>query len=497
MKTAIESANIASAQEPLVARAIIRGRIIDTDLQEFGGRGAGDIRFLSPAPHTLLDLLPLGHPGKMADLYTLSFSDIVDYLEELGKHLDLDANPHLQKAMQGSFLTAPTTPSIVEYSYRSLRSVFRREIVTEMAENIVGIRYLEGWVPTLLSDGRTAHIRAFGSRQLHIVAGNAPMISALTIARNAVSRSDTIIKSPSNDPFTALAIVHTMCDMAPDHPLTRHISVAYWKGGDEKFENRFYQPHNIEKIIAWGGFSSVKHVTRYIQPGLELISLDPKRSISIIGAEAFADDGTLREAARKLAIDAGTMNQKGCLNARIAYVQTGTDDDGLERAKKFGEYTYEALLQVPPHMSTRPKEVNRDLKSHVEAVRLQDDWYQVIGGETDEGAVIVSLLPEPVSFATQLDDRTVNIVPIDSLEEVLRACDAYTQTVGVFPETLKEDLKDELPLYGAQRIVSLGYAATVNFSLPQDAIEPMRRACKWIVNEQSVPETVSPIWPEL
>jgi len=23
-----------------------------------------------------------------------------------------------------------------------------------------------------------------------------------------------------------------MIDMAPDHPLTRHVSVAYWKGGD-------------------------------------------------------------------------------------------------------------------------------------------------------------------------------------------------------------------------------------------------------------------------
>ena len=68
-----------------------------------------------------------------------------------------------------------------------------------------------------------------------------------------------------------------MADMAPDHPITRHLSVAYWKGGDVEFEEQLYQPHNIEKIVAWGGFASVKHVTRYIQPGLELITLDPKR----------------------------------------------------------------------------------------------------------------------------------------------------------------------------------------------------------------------------
>jgi hypothetical protein len=492
-----KSSRIAHAEsQPHVANAIIRGEIVRSNLLEFGGRGEGDFRFLSPDPYTLLDRLPLGHPGLMADLYTLKFDDILDYLEALGARLDLRTNPHLQKAMEGSFHTAPTTPSIVEYCYRTLRNVFRREVITEMAEQTVGIKYLEGWVPTTLIDGRTAHIRAFGSRALHIVAGNAPLISALTIARGAISRSDTIIKTPSNDPFTAVAIAQTMCEMAPDHPLTKHISVAYWKGGDQKFESQLYQPHNIEKIIAWGGLASVKHVTRYIQPGLELISLDPKRSISIVGAETFASDDTMREAARKLAIDAGAMNQAGCVCARVAYVQTGTSEEQLELARRFGRYTYDALMNLPPHMSTKPRLYDRELKREVEAIRLQDEWYTVIGGEHDEGAVIVSALPEPVSFATQLDHRTINIVPFDDLEEVFRACDAYTQTVGIFPESLKAELIDRLPLYGAQRIVSLGFATTTSVALPQDSIEPLRRACKWIVNEQSVPETVSPLWPE-
>ena len=70
----------------------------------------------------------------------------------------------------------------------------------------------------------------------------------------------------------------------PDHPVTKHLAVAYWRGGDEALESRIYQPHNIEKICAWGGFASVKHVTKYIQPGIELISLDPKRSAGIVGA---------------------------------------------------------------------------------------------------------------------------------------------------------------------------------------------------------------------
>src|SRR5207244_13208468 len=131
---------------------------------------------------------------------------------------------------------------------------------------------LEGCVPKTRNDGRRVSIRAFGSRALHIIAGNSPMIAALSILRNMITRSDAIIKSPSNDPFTALAIARTMRDMDARHPLTRHLSVAYWKGGDEDFERQLYMPKNIENIVAWGGFASVKYVAKHIQPRLELLS---------------------------------------------------------------------------------------------------------------------------------------------------------------------------------------------------------------------------------
>jgi Acyl-CoA reductase (LuxC) len=107
----------------------------------------------------------------------------------------------------------------------------------------------------------------------------------------------------------------------------------------------------------------------------------------------------------------------------------------------------------------------------------------VIGGYDDEGAIIVSQIPERVDFATQLACRVANLVPIDSLDEVFSIVDAYTQTVGVYPDSLKKTLRDNLPLYGAQRLTSLGYACTTSMSGPWDAIEPMRRLCKWIIDE--------------
>ncbi|MCY1498381.1 Acyl-CoA reductase (LuxC) [compost metagenome] len=108
--------------------------------------------------------------------------------------------------------------------------------------------------------------------------------------------------------------------------------------------------------------------------------------------------------------------------------------------------------------------------------------------------MICSQIPEPVSFSTSLDDRTANLVPVDSLDEMMDAVDSYTQTVGVYPESIKDQLKDVLPLYGAQRIVSLGYAAAMKFAAPQDSIEPMRRMGKWISNQIASPETTAAPW---
>src|SRR6202021_1337306 len=157
-----------------------------------------------------------------------------------------------------------------------------------------------GGVDSPLADGTVASVRAFGARALHIIPGNGGGSAANAIVKNAFTRSDCIIKTPSNNPYSAVAIARPMCEMAPDHPITKHVTVAYWRGGDEELERRLYQPHNIEKILAWGGFASVKHVTRYIQPGLELISLDPKFSPSVLGREALESEEMMRAAAFRL-----------------------------------------------------------------------------------------------------------------------------------------------------------------------------------------------------
>lgn len=468
---------------------ISRGQIIDDYSKHFGGRYGAT--FVTPDPKKYIKKIVLSNPSLLSDLYDLSIEEILDFLHDLGQRLVLSENEYLKDAYHLALEASGLTHGVLLTTYSALPRLLHRDAIREMLDKRIGIDYLERWVPTQLMDGRTVSIRAFGSRTVHIIAGNVPLVAAGTILRSCSTRCDTIIKLPSNDPLTATALARTMIEMEPTHPITKHICVAYWKGGDTAFETCLYRPENIEKIIAWGGYASIKHITQYLQPGLDAITLDPKLSTSIIGVEAFRDEETLRTVAQRAAVDVGAFNQEACVNSRVIYVQSGTNEQGLEKLNQLGAYLYYALTHLPENISAPVKAFNTDLKTQLDGLRIDEDFYRVYGGEQSEGAVIVSLIDEPVDFSQQLCGRVVNLVPIDDVQTAIQSVNAYTQTVGIFPENLKHKIRNELVMHGVQRIVSLGFAPDGTLATPQDAIEPTRRMLKWVMDEQSVPCSTS------
>ncbi len=461
---------------------VLRGKVIQGDEMIYGGRGGG-VAFTAPNLQSYIDRLGLSTPSSMADLYALTFEDILGYLDDLSGRMSLDKNGWLHEAFELSCLTSGLTRDLLRFQYEHMGHLLSRDYMREAAEETIGVPYLEGWVEHRLANGGVANVRAFGARSVHIVAGNVPGVSALSIARNAITRGDAIIKTPSNDPLTAASIARTMVEMAPDHPLTRHLSVAYWKGGDAKIEEALYDPINIEKIVAWGGMASITHIAKYVRPGIELITLDPKLSSTIIGKEVFANDANMAAVASALALDVGALNQEGCVNARVVYVECDLDEAGLTVLNRFAKMLWESIRSLPSHISGPAVRLNGDLQDEIEALRLTGDEYVTVVGGGKEGAVLVSQVDQPVDFARLLANRVVNLVPVDDLEVPVRAVTSYTQTIGIWPETLKRKIRDRLALQGAQRIVSLGQAAAMGNHGVQDGIEPLRRMCRWIVDE--------------
>ena len=243
-----------------------------------------------------------------------------------------------------------------------------------------------------------------------------------------------LIKSPSNDPLTANAIARTLIDLDASHPVTKHVAVAYWKGGDEEMDSQIVRVSRIDKITAWGGMSSVKHIQKFLTPGIDLTALNPKFSMSVIGKEALESEAAMDEAAMGIAVIAGFYNQTACANTRIVYVESDTDEDSMEKLVQLGQQDGRGLRQAAASdLHPGQPSANADLEAEMEAVALEDDFYHV-EGDTLNGGVIVSKFSDRVDFYDQLNNRVVNLVPVANSLDVVKWCDDTTQTVGVYPE---------------------------------------------------------------
>ena len=313
---------------------IARGRIIEPgdDAVEFKGRGGAT--FLAPDPHKHIHDLVLGNPVLLSDLQATPVRDIIDFLAEAGKRLRLEDNPYLQESFALALKAGGLAEPILRNVYDELPVMFDPDGMFAQIESTVGTDYLDGWVPS--PTGAHCRVRAVGTRQLHITAGNVPVVAALTIIRGALTKSDILIKAPSNDPLTANAILRTLLELDASHPVVKHIAVAYWKGGDEFMDSQIVRTSRIDKITAWGGMSSVKHIQKFLTPGIDLTALNPKFSISVIGKDALESDEAMDEAASGLAVVSGFYNQTACVNTRLVYVESDTDEASIEKLVELG-----------------------------------------------------------------------------------------------------------------------------------------------------------------
>jgi hypothetical protein len=467
---------------------LIRGRVIEPgdDAVEFGGRVGA--RFRAPDPRRYASQLVLADPAQLSDLQRTPVDEILDFLAALGPRLALDRNPLMQSALALALEAGELTEPIIRSMFETLPNWFERDTLEQVVETMIGKPYLDGWVQHPLLAG--ARIRAVGTRNVHVIAGNVPHMAAISVINSALTKCDSLIKAPSNDPFTAIAIVRTMIELDADHPVTRHVAVAYWKGGDVEVEREIYRPARIDRLNAWGGTASMKHIQQYLVPGIELIANNPKVSVAIVGHEALESDGQLHEAAIGVAVMAGRLNQSACSNARLVYVECGDDEDDLERLEALGREIHRCFDLLPESESTAPKVPAPDLDDELGALALDEDYYRVIGDARSAG-VVVSRTEDPVDFADRLRNRVVNLVPVSEIAGVTRWLSEATQTVGVYPSSLRDRLRDPIALVGVQQIRSLrtsldGYVVDdgrYTMLLPHDGMEPMRRMVRWTVDQ--------------
>jgi hypothetical protein len=201
------------------------------------------------------------------------------------------------------------------------------------------------------------------------------------------------------------------------------------------------------------------------------VSFDPKTSISLIGPAGFASDVLIDEIAERAAHDASIFNQAACLASRFIYAEG--DRAGIER---FCARLQERLHVDRPMASAEAPPPPEDVREEIEMMQIMGEEDFVVFGKAD-GRGLVVLTREPVSFHPV--NKTVNVVHVASLRDALPQVNCATQTIGIYPDEAKAELRDALAQAGGQRLVRLGGAMSYVMGGTHDGMQPLQRFVKW------------------
>ncbi|WP_156764866.1 acyl-CoA reductase [Mycobacterium sp. 1081908.1] len=454
----------------LSAPHFVRGALVQGEAVRHRSRDLG-ADFVTPA----IDLDALVLPrSELPPLLDVTLAEIIDFLVETGERLRLDRNPHLQQCLELVAATNPLPRRVVENLYRQAPFYLDRQLLESIVDsNFAHREALDGWVERTDVYGNKGAVRAFPPRMVHMLAGNAPSGCVSSIAQGALVKAVNLFKMPSSDPFTTVAVLRTMAEIDPKHPVVQSMSAVYWPGGDASIERTLYRPQYFDKIVAWGGGEAIANVIQYLGPGIQLISFDPKSSISMIGREAFASEESIAEVAELLAADTTVFNQEACLASRYAFVETLSSQ--MPQVESLCAKLAERLNVERDFASAQGTQLPTEIREEIEVMEAMGDL-KTWGGFDGRGLVILS--DRPVEF--QPTNKTSNVVLVESLDDAVRFVNVATQTIGVYPYERKARLRDRLASAGAQRLCRLGTANAHVLGSPHDAMYPLQRFVHWM-----------------
>jgi hypothetical protein len=448
----------------------VRGEVVWGEEQEYLSRDFG-VPFVTPRLELEKLFPPRSEPGPAFDV---PVTEIIDFVVEAASRLTLETNEHLQESLEMTVQVSQLPRRVIENIFEMPPWITKEAIRFRLERTFGSLDVLDGWVENRDPFGNVSRVRAFPPRLVHMLAGNSPLGALSSIIDGAVVKAVNVYKMPSADPFTAVAVLRTMADIDPRHPVVRSISAVYWRGGDTAVEGVLYRPQYFDKLVAWGGGPAIANAAKYVGPGFQLISFDPKTSIAVVGREAFASDEAMAVVAELLADDVMIYNQDACVSPRQVFVEAPVDD-----VDRFAEAVLDRLGVDRRLGSAIGPRTPSDIRDAVDGLRWLEPDYRVWGSFDGSGLVVRS--PEPVDFHPT--NKTVNLVPVASIVDAARWATVATQTVGVFPADRKPEIRDAMARMGVQRLVRLGHVHGGTMGGPQDGMYPLHRMVNWVTDD--------------
>lgn len=424
------------------------------------------------------------------ELMGLPVSDVCAFVSAVGARLLTTGN--------GSGAVDAATSSVDDRWHAASRAavtgMFNGEAVQRMIEVELGdvlTAALDGWTPldSGVSSGVTARmathhddlrarpgrppqplVRGLPTTQLHVTAGNAPVVPATSLLWAWASKGASVIKPAAALVALAADLAGAIAAVDGGHPLARHTTIAYWPGGDARMEAHLFEPGTFDRTVVWGSADAIRSVADR-SSGSDLILMRPRHAISLLSAES--DD--LEDAARRAVADSVVADQGACMSSLVHVVEGGTQD-----ADAYAEVVARVLSSWDEQLPHRPSDrVLAELQNLRRGLLATADW-RLNGGWPSPGSAVVRL-DRSFDLTRHPGGR---VVLVRSVHDVRRALPTLVvgdvSHVGVSGSLLTHELRDDLAALGVDNVLPLGDAEQMYAGRPHDGMRVLTRLVRWV-----------------
>jgi hypothetical protein len=410
-------------------------------------------------------------------LFALPFDEVLAYAAALRDTLRAIPGGGARLSVGLELLPALLDP-------QALREAVDRDLG---ADGIPGTSFLDGWVtvPTVAHPGFTARVgarlrppqpgtvrpalRAMPTRQLHITAGNSPLVPLLSFLRGLITKGACTIKLAADTAETAALLAGALRAVDAKHPITRHTSAVYWPGGDAAIETPLLAAGAYDRVIVWGSAETVQKVRQ--RSAARTVVFAPRYGVSLVGRVAPDE---LEGAAHDACVDALIGEQRACTASLVHYVE-GSEEDAL----RWAAAVQQALARWDEIV---PRPLARAQVGRLRLLRrgplLRARWFENGQGDSLRSAVVYT--KAPFDLALHPMSRFVLVRRVDRLPDALRWIGPAVATVGVFPRRALRELRDPLAAAGVGHVFPLGQCERSWAGMPHDGLRVLSELVSFV-----------------
>ena len=443
-------------------------------------------------------LIPRDRADQVRTLHPMDFDSIARYVDQIGAAMAPDG-PIVQRALHLAAACSDQPEYFVHMGFRDVHAAFQGRVLGAAVDRELsyggraGREFLDGWVdiPDEIRPGGMAvaraelggtaatspvkrRLRAFPTRQLHITAGNSPVVSAVSALRALATKGPMTVKLPSGALVAGSAFALALWAANPEHPMVRHASITYWRGGDQAVEEALFRQGAFERIVVWGSRASVESVVNRAA-GIKTLVFNPRYGLSLVGREALLP-GAIEETVRLAAQDAMVWNQQACIASLVHYVEGGSE--AIDRY--CAALTNELSLWDAAHRHSPSREMVGRIRSARRGELREGKWR--FNGTPIAPSSAVVRMNQGFDLSAHPQARVIVVRPVGDIAETLELMHPGVSSVGILPRNRLHELRDQICGRGVTSVLPLGEVDTLFAGAPHDGMRPLSELVSWAVS---------------